>query len=143
MHGVKDMSDTCVVNLCCLRADMEYFEAEGFIVDDIAEGMHLPMKSVSLYDDTSNYGAQDELTDLALRKHLPFYGSHGAGDNYPEACFAAADGQIAWPTSMGGEPVARINEFGIPDESDMREAKLYYELLKRARGLLGVIGPSS
>jgi hypothetical protein len=132
------MSDTCYSELRCRRIDQERFEDEGFGTDNYYQCLCKGKLYIEMYDDQCNYGAQTQLQALAA-EGIPFYGSHGSGDEYPAAVYAAADGEIAWPPaiSSGRLPVVEMSGPGQFSQSDLDEAEKYFRLLRRAQELLG------
>ena len=133
------MSDTCYCSLRCRQADQEKFEELGFNPAWRSKDSP-PLEAstwVDMEDEQCNYAAHDELEALA-KEGIPFYGSHGAGDDYPEGCFAAADGAIAWPDCLYGMPAVRVtNGPDWFDAADVELVEKYDRLLKRAKKLLG------
>jgi hypothetical protein len=133
------MSDTCYCELRIRKDDQERFEELGFGTERSYEKACEGKPYIDVYDEQCNYGAQTELEGLAT-EGIPFYGAHGAGDDYQEAAFASADGEIAWPTCRGGCPAVRVtNGPDWFDQDDIEEVETYYRLLKRAKELLGEV----
>lgn len=67
------MSDTCFMELTCRREDLERFTALGFHIWGEDDGGPI----VELTDECANFGHS-----ATLPSDLPFFASHGSGDNY-------------------------------------------------------------
>jgi hypothetical protein len=93
--------------------------------------------TTTLLDGEADYGWSTELQDLAERKHIPFVGCHGAGDEYGAQEFCS-DGQTYHEIPEGPMVLALIHDDGAVeiDEDSLGEIKEYAATLTRARKLL-------
>ena len=81
-----------------------------------------------------NYAAYDERDELA-RRGVPFFGHHGAGDDYGPMTFAACDGDLDQiDADHDGKPSVRIDEeSGLPTPEAPAQARQYVARLKLTR----------
>jgi hypothetical protein len=127
------MGDRCVVSLTCREQDVAKFEALGFERDEWSydkDGL-----GVYMIGEEMNYAATTELETLA-QEGVPFYGSHGAGGEYTENIFAAANGESVWVEHLNYLPAVAVNRDGTIDPSYLEYAHIYFRLEAAAKALI-------
>ncbi|MCK6440438.1 MAG: hypothetical protein L6Q71_09610 [Planctomycetes bacterium] len=94
---------------------------------------------VELCYEQLNYAAHDELTEAA-GKGIVFYGSHGAGGDYPAGVFASNGKRFMVCNAVDNcaAPVAAIESDGEPCCQELKDALIYWRLRKRAEAWMGI-----
>ncbi|HXE07154.1 MAG TPA: hypothetical protein VN612_04605 [Acidobacteriaceae bacterium] len=101
--------------------DEHGFEEEGDSADRLYFG-----------DAEANYGGSSAVADLQDLR-LPFFGYHDAGGDYSPMVFAFDGATYAECAAIVSAPVCTVDDNGEPNQSDLKTAREYLKVHKRAK----------
>ena len=136
------MSDRCRMEVFCLTKDKEKFEELGFtewpdkFMVSVWKALVLPASRASyMVDATANYAHAREMPE-----DIPYYGFNSAGDEYGPGLFVCDGKTFLEVGCLSGpdEPAVRVRSSGGIAPQAIRDARLYWRLLKRVKKQLGV-----
>jgi len=124
------MGDRCYMSVTCRRQDKETFEALGFHLE-FETSPESPV--IEMVDEEANYAHSGEMP-----ANIPYYGSHGSGDNYA-AGDLACDGKKYAEVETGhgsGFMVGWDHQKSKPTPQSLKNIRQFIRIQQRAQKIL-------